>query len=86
MKLSLTTAITNGFTFVFYVMQLIIKALIQRFSTEEVFAITTIYVAIICNLNPLANIAAIVIRQDDIRNFGIKEFQKIVSRLNIRKQ
>lgn len=86
LKLSLTTAISNGFTLILYVFPLTIKALAQKYASQEAFQVVIWYAAISCNLNPLANIAAVVVRQEDIQSLVRKTLSCIYKQPKITPQ
>ncbi|VIO91366.1 Uncharacterized protein BM_BM10687 [Brugia malayi] len=68
-KLTITMGVSCVFTLFFYVIPLCIKLLIgdnDDDPTTYYSELIRVAVAISCNLNPLTNIAAILIKQDDI--------------------
>ncbi|KAL4003581.1 Serpentine type 7TM GPCR chemoreceptor Srv family protein [Acanthocheilonema viteae] len=69
-KLTITMGVSCVFTLIFYVLPLCSKLLIgddDDDPTTHYSEIMRAAVTISCNLNPLTNVAAILIRQDDIK-------------------
>ncbi|OZC09479.1 hypothetical protein X798_03436 [Onchocerca flexuosa] len=68
-KLTITMGVSCVFTLIFYVLPTCLKLLIPDEDDDPMtyyFQLLRVAIAISCNLNPLTNIAAILIKQDDI--------------------
>ncbi|VDK65521.1 unnamed protein product [Onchocerca ochengi] len=68
-KLTITMGVSCVFTLIFYVLPKCLKFLILGKDDDPMTfnsQLLRVAVAISCNLNPLTNIAAILIKQDDI--------------------
>lgn len=58
----------------------------QKYASQEAFQVVIWYAAISCNLNPLANIAAVVVRQEDIQSLVRKTLSCIYKQPKITPQ
>ncbi|CAG9530201.1 unnamed protein product, partial [Cercopithifilaria johnstoni] len=74
-KLTITMGVSCVFTLIFYVLPLCFKLLVEdndNDPTTRYSEFVRIMVAISCNVNPLTNVVAVMIKQDDIA-YRVKE-------------
>ncbi|VDK56540.1 unnamed protein product [Gongylonema pulchrum] len=81
-KLTATMGISCAFTLFFYVLPMCLKYIIftHKYTPERSPDFVRIVAAISCNLNPLTNIAAILIRHEDIACCVMKIFPRSIQK------